>query len=233
MGKRFNITGLRLGIAGVLLAVLLAACGTLGVGVPDPGPYRQSEPSEYYLYLPEGYTPERRWPVFIGVHGSGGSGLDCWNVWQRYADQEGFILVCPSLADESGGWFQKEGEEALNLILHAVYEDYAIETDFFLAGFSAGGQFVQVYAFNYPGSVSGVSVISAGNYFPATTRARGVTFLVTVGENDTERVPLAGAFVTELQGLGIPVEFEVIPNVGHDLSGRARDLTIELYRQVH
>ena len=70
----------------VIVGILLSACGGSGASAPDSGAYRHEMPSEYYLYLPEDYSPDRRWPVFVGVHGSGGSGRDCWNDWQPYAE---------------------------------------------------------------------------------------------------------------------------------------------------
>ena len=167
-----------------------------------------------------------------GFTARGGSGRDCWSDWQRYADQEGFILVCPSLDDGSGGWSQNDGEFAVNQILNAVYDQYAIDTRFFLAGFSAGGQFVQMYTFNYPRSVAGVSVMSAGNYFEPTQAARNVPFLVTIGENDTERIPGAQGFSTWLVHEGFDITYEVIPGVGHSLSDRARELTIQHFRET-
>ena len=76
----------------------------------DPQQYRHVQPVEYYLYAPENYSADREWPLFIGIHGSGGSGLDCWNLWQSYADKEGFILLCPSIPGDQSGFYQDVGE---------------------------------------------------------------------------------------------------------------------------
>src|SRR5512135_103240 len=109
----------------------------------DPAQYRHSGVVEYYLYIPQNYTPDRSWPLFVGIHGFGGSGLDCWNWWQSYADREGFILLCPSLGDMDGGWYQDAGEAKLFSALNEVRADYRIGPREFLAGFSAGAEFAQ------------------------------------------------------------------------------------------
>ena len=83
----------------ILVLLLLGACSVVPTPETlDPSAYRHSTPSEYYLYTPAGYSSSQKWPVFVGIHQEGGSGLDCWNTWQPFADKAGFVLVCPSLA---------------------------------------------------------------------------------------------------------------------------------------
>jgi predicted esterase len=213
-----------------LSAALLAGCGSLGSGV-SPDDYLHINPSEYYLYPPLAYTPETQWPVFIGIHGAGGSGRDCWNQWQRYADEEGFILLCPSLADPSGGWFQIDGEQKLNAILRAVHDEYSIINHYFLTGFSAGAQFVESYGFKYPKWAAGVSMMSAGNFFEPESQARSVPYLVIVGGKETDRLENTKTFVGWLKNSGYTVSFHIIPDAGHTITEEARNLTVEFFRQ--
>ncbi len=217
----------------VAAAILLLGTVSCGSGAPDPEPYRRSEPFEHYLYVPADYNPEIRTPVFIGIHGHGGSGVDCWNEWQPYADTYGFLLICPSLADETGGWNQNEGNSRVNSILNAVYEEYTINTNFFLAGFSAGAQFVQGYALSYSGSVSGVSVISSGNFYPVDASLLGIKFLVTVGDRDRERIDGTRRFAHHLDTLGGQAEIHVLSGVGHAMSDEARELTLQLFQEIY
>jgi len=213
-----------------LVVVSLSGC----IGGKNPANFRRSDPSEYYLYIPEGYSPEKKWPVFIGIHGFGGSGIDCWNAWQQYADTEGFILVCPSFADSGGGWYQDDAENKLNNILNSVYEEYSIQPQYFLAGFSAGAQFVQGYAYNYAKWVKAVSVISAGNFYaPGNSKAKNVYFRVSVGDLDTERIDLAKDYAQMLKSRNFRVSYYVLEGVGHTLSVQAKELTIDLFHNLY
>jgi poly(3-hydroxybutyrate) depolymerase len=174
-----------------LIAALLVTivCGTACAShtyslTHSSTPYVRDEPTEYYLYLPVDYSPEREWPVFVGIHGFDGSGLDCLSMWQAYADQHGFVLVCPSLAEEGGGWYQDQGEASLSKILQHVTQECHVQKRIFLAGFSAGATFAQGFAFVHPAEVSAVATLSAGSYYEPDPQARSVIFLVVIGDQD-------------------------------------------------
>lgn len=213
----------------------VASCSTPSYTLtPNPTPYVRYEPTEYYLYLPPDYSPDRDWPVFVGVHGTGGSGANCLSRWQEYADAEGFVLVCPSLADEGGGWYQEAGERFLKKIIRQVEQECRIQKRVFLAGFSAGAEFIQGYAFHYPKSVTGVAVLSAGNYYePSTLRAKDVPLLVVIGDQDHPvGIKSARLFTEVLEQKGFSVDLRVLPDVGHTVSAEAKEMTIEFFRQV-
>jgi predicted esterase len=198
----------------------------------DATPYRHASPYEYYLYVPKGYTGDQAWPVFVGIHGSGGSGLDCWNDWQPYAEKEGFILICPSL-DEGGGWSFNNGMRKFFAILNDVNAHYKTEPKVFVAGFSAGGQFVQWLTFQYPRYIRGVAVLSAGNYFQPVTAARNIPFLVIMGDSDDPaRVQGCQEWVGQMQQAGFTVDYQVLRGVGHQVTSQGRDLTMDLFNQV-
>jgi len=231
--KRRRSTWLLAGSALLLLA-FCAAAGWIAYNSipPDPAKYRHTGPVEYYLYVPKAYSADREWPLFVGIHGSGGSGLDCWNWWQSYADREGFILLCPSIADANGGWYQDDGETKVFSVINQVRTEYRIASREFLAGFSAGAQFVQGVAFRYPQYVSGVAVLSAGNYYPPSYAAN-VPMLVVIGDRDDPgAVSTSADFASTLEQSGFDVQYVVLPGVGHTLTNQARQLTIELFRKA-
>ena len=199
----------------------------------DPGQYRHAQPVEYYLYVPKNYSPDRDWPLFVGIHGSGGSGLDCWNWWQTYADREGFILLCPSIADAGGGWYQSDGETKTFSAVNQVRANYRVMSREFIVGFSAGAQFVQGFSFKYPQYVSGVSILSAGNYYSPNLGASGIPFLVVIGDQDDPvSVQGSAAFSAALSQSGFEVQYDVLPGVGHTVTSKAKDLTIALFRKT-
>lgn len=220
---------------GLEMGCWLTACSsqtfTLG---HNPTPYYRDKPTEYYLYLPSGYTAEIEWPVFVGIHGFGSDGTSCLALWQEYADREGYVLVCPSMGDEHGGWYQDAGEKVLKAVLKNVRQECRVQDRIFLAGFSAGAQFVQGFAFAYPESVTGVAVLSSGNYFEPSSDARSVPFLVVIGDKDNP-VGLRGAnlFNEMLKKDGFSIALVLLPGVKHEVTSEAKELTIDFYRRVY
>jgi predicted esterase len=233
--KRDRSTNWLLWVSAIFFMAFLAVIGVIAYNsLPaDPAKHLHESPIEYYLYVPKNYSADRDWPLFVGIHGSGGSGLDCWNWWQSYADAEGFILLCPSIADSGGGWYQSDGETKIFSAINQVRTDYRVAPREFLAGFSAGAQFVQGFTFSHPQYVSGVSVLSAGNYYRPTIVARGIPFLVVIGEqDDPTAVHDCQSLVAMLRQDGFAVQYEVLPGVGHAITDKGRELTIALFRKT-
>jgi predicted esterase len=203
-----------------------AACST----GPSPADHRFAQPWPFYLYLPDSYTPDRGWPLFIGVNGSSADGRSCWNTWQKYADEKGYVLLCPELADPDGRLEQLRGNARLLQILDRVYAEYSLQPKIFLAGFSAGGQFVHGYAFMNPSYVVGVSVIATGNFYQPPQPPGYIPFVVIVGDHDDPgNVANAKSLASLLAQAGYPVELHILESEGHTVSNEAVRLTLALY----
>ncbi|MFZ5908903.1 MAG: hypothetical protein ACOYYU_02680 [Chloroflexota bacterium] len=221
-----------------LAGLLIVLC--IGVGIyavdtmpANPADHRFTGTYEYYLYAPKAYTPDRAWPVFIGIHGAGGSGLDCWNWWQSYAEEEGFILVCPSIPNSGGGWYQEDGETALFWVINQVRAQYHTESRYFLAGFSAGATFVEAASFRYPRLATGVAILSAGTFYPVNLESQPASYLVVIGgADDPTSVKNSRTFASVLEQNGFSVEYHELPGVGHTLTRQGRSLTIDHFRKV-
>lgn len=213
----------------------LAACSNPSYSLrSNPTPYVFNRPTEYYLYLPAGYSPDHDWPLFVGIHGYGRDGTECLEMWQRYAESEGFVLVCPSLADEDGGWYTDQGEALLRMIVRQVQKDCRVQDQFFLAGFSAGAEFVQAYTFDHPDSVKAAALLSSGNYYGPDPAAQEVPILVVIGDrDDPTAVKNAQLFTELLKENQFSVELNILPDVGHEISPQALERTIRLYNEVN
>jgi len=213
-------------LALVALVGLAAACSSS----PDPDEHRFAQPWPFYLYLPDTYTPDRAWALFIGVSGSSADGRSCWNTWQKYADEKSYVLLCPELADPDGQLEQLRGNARLLDILGRVYEEYSLQPEIFLAGFSAGGQFVHGYAFMNPNYVVGVSVMATGNYYQPPPSTRHIPFVVIVGDRDDPgNLESANQLARLLEQGGYSVELHVIAGEGHTISKEAIQLTLGLF----
>ena len=199
----------------------------------DPAEYRHSQPVEYYLYAPKDYSAEREWPLFVGIHGAGGSGLDCWNMWQAFADEEEFILLCPSIPGDPNGFYQDVGERTVWSAIGEVKKEYRVRNRMFFAGFSAGAYFIQGFDYHYPQYVSGLAILSSGLYLDPRSFAELIPMTVVIGDTDyAESVQSSQMFVDRLRQYGFDVHYELLPGVGHAFTPTAQKLTIELFRKI-
>ena len=218
-----------------LTIVLLAACsGPIYSLTPNPTAYFSDSPAEYYLYLPSSYTPDKEWPLFVGIHGSDSDGTGCLRMWQEYAETEPFVLVCPSLADENGGWYMEQGEASLHGIIRQVREECHVQDKFFLAGFSAGAAFALAYTYDNPKSISAVAVLSSGIYIEPWKEVGDIPFLILIGEEDSPAgVEGARNLANLLRQNGTTVELDILPGIRHEIVPQTLQLTIDLYRRVY
>lgn len=217
-------------------AVLFLLAAVLGVGwaltrPPDPAAFRRDQPGEYYLYVPQAYRSDGpEWPVVVGIHAAGESGIDCWNTWQKYAEAEGFILVCPSFG--SDGAYQG-GEVLLINIMDQVRREYRAQPRFFLAGFFAGGSFVQGFTFRFPQYVNAAALLSASQYEAPKPEALGVPFLVVTGVRDSPmNLQLSQQFVSTLEQAGFTVQYRSVSGMWPPVKEQAVQQALALFRQV-
>lgn len=218
------------------LFIIVAAVAVVGVKLmspKDPAEYRHTTPVEYYLYVPESYTADKEWPLFVGIHGAGGTGLDCWNLWQTHAETEGFILLCPSIPGDASGFYQDVGENTVWSAVGEVKKNYRVKQQMFMSGFSAGAFFIQGFTYHYPQYVNGLSILSAGLYLNPSAFINLVPMVVVIGGADNpDAVQTSQMFVSNLQKFGFDVQYAVLPGVGHVVTNEGIDLTIELFRRT-
>jgi len=188
----------------------------------------------HYLYLPKDYMPTKKWPLFIGVHGYMADGNQAMDLWRDFADPEAFILVCPSFKD-GYQWLEYATDNRMIDIIKEIKNEFLIdEKKIFMAGFSGGAQFAHRFSLRHPEYVNSVVILAAGSYdYPASSAgAKHIKFLVGVGANDSERLEIAKKFAEQLKNNGYQVKFEIFPNVGHEVPLVAKQLAIELFREM-
>lgn len=216
---------------GALIVVAVLAVIAIRNAVPlNPADYRHTQPVEYYLYVPEDYTADREWPLFVGIHGAGGNGLECWNLWQEYAEEEGYVLLCPSIPGDASGFYQDVGENTVWSAVGEVKKEYRVKQQMFLSGFSAGAFFIQGFTYHYPQYVNGLSILSAGVYLNPRSFVYLVPMVVVIGDaDDPIAVQTSSDFVANLRKFGFDVQYEVVPNAGHWVTQEGVDMTLELF----
>lgn len=115
----------------------------------------------YLLYLPDGYAPDRQWPLLFALHGNGGS-ADYWNRTEgarnvREAVAADAVLVIAEAID--GAWRDYEADSStwpgrieeeldyFDAIVEALRDALCINDDaIFAMGFSGGGSFAGLMA---------------------------------------------------------------------------------------
>jgi predicted esterase len=199
----------------------------------DPAEFRHTQPVEYYLYAPRNYSSDEEWPLFVGIHGAGGSGLDCWNMWQSYAEKEDFILLCPTIPGDASGFYQDVGENAVWSAIGEAKKEYRVRNRMFFAGFSAGAFFIQGFDYHYPQYVSGLAILSSGVYLSPRYFPELIPVTVVIGDaDDPVAIQTSQMFVDGLRQYGFDVHYELMPGVGHAFTPTAQKLTIELFRKI-
>lgn len=222
------------GLMGMLAVAAIFAWVAVRNSTPeDPEQYKHVQPVEYYLYVPENYSSDREWPLFVGIHGAGGNGLQCWQLWQAYADREGYLLLCPSIPGSADGFYQDVGENTVWSAVGEVKKEYRVRQRMFFSGFSAGAYFIQGFTYHYPQYVSGLSILSSGLYLNPNVFPEIIPMLVVIGERDhASAVQTSQLFVQDLQKYGFNVQYLVMPGVGHAVTKDGVDLTLELFKQT-
>ena len=212
----------------VMLATLLSSCSILD----STNAYRHETPSEYYLYLPEDHSADQAWTIFVGLHGEGETGRDCFKNWQPFADEFEFVLVCPTFLEEDRKLVTLEGERRIAGVLTEIYRQVNAKERFFLTGFSAGAEFALAYAYRYPHAISGVSAISAESFPQPTANSIDLPVLITVGELETDRIGITQEFAESLNANGFTARLLVLQGVDHRLSDDATRITLDFLRQI-
>ncbi|MBM4371487.1 MAG: hypothetical protein FJ098_07520 [Deltaproteobacteria bacterium] len=123
-----------------VLATLRAAPPWMDLDALPEGDVVPMDQGFYLLDVPDGYTPDRPWPLILSLHGNPpGHSLRVHRLyWQRDTQPAGFLLASPDL--EWGHWREPEGQERVLDTLRDVLRRFHVDPDqIHLAGYSSGG----------------------------------------------------------------------------------------------
>jgi hypothetical protein len=143
-----------------------------------------SHPMQYYLSLPEGWTPQKRWPVVVVIESADREFLEAAKVFAQARAQRPFILITPLVVTNGGAgyrsvptyhysdavWEQIQNSGPFNFdlaglsaIMQDVVKQYGGEDKYFITGFEAAGHTVWGILFNHPEVTRG-AVLVCPNY---------------------------------------------------------------------
>lgn len=166
----------------------------------------------YRVYVPDGYVPGENVPVYMYLHGCGGtigSALQYTGI-DDLAQEHNFLVVMPQQSEQNSknkcwNWFKSSpttagnvarlgGEpESLVAILRDVCTDFSVDEEkIFVGGLSAGGYMANIMAATYPDVFSGVMINAGGAYFT------GRTYNEAIGQMDVGAESASGQSIAQL-----------------------------------
>jgi poly(3-hydroxybutyrate) depolymerase len=128
----------------IIFVLLLCPLGAQAAGkITKESLDSQGKKRAYYLYVPkqvaESKTPA---PLVLTLHGSGSDGKTLVELWQDYADREGFILAGPDATEKVRWNIPSDGPDFLRDVVEDVKSKQPVNARrVYLFGHSAGAVF--------------------------------------------------------------------------------------------
>lgn len=187
----------------------------------------------YLLYVPDGYTPTKRYPFLVDMHGGvsrtpplTADELEQMKFfWAEHAESEGWFLAIPA-GEKDAEWWTEAGSAAVLRLLAETRREYNLdENRVFATGFSDGGSGSFYLALAAPTPLAGVVPL---NGHVAVAQAGGLQVhlrsfanvpIYAVNTTDDSLYPSASVkpLIDSMRELGVPVTWRDIPG-RHDPS---------------
>lgn len=195
----------------------------------------------FYLYIP-GKVRDSKEPVPVIVWAAG-MNTDGFSTLHPYftelADKEGFAVITPSFKHNDYDFNKNassqypavwSGRALLDMV--KIAESKGLNAGkFYLAGFSAGGQFVSRFSFLYPDRTAACAIFSSGARVKPESN-QGVKYFYGVGVNDDDyHKENAEIFNKAAVELGIPIVYNQYQS-GHDTPDEEFQDAVRFFEQV-
>ncbi|MGH4124275.1 MAG: hypothetical protein ACREV6_15220 [Clostridium sp.] len=185
---------------------------------------------KYSVYLPKGYTPDKKYPVFFALHGDGADG-DIYNLSAYWTPEafvkNNFILVyVQSSQVYCHGGYQWNNDiniarKDIRNCLSKVSEKYSIDKNCLIVGGFSGGAMASVdFSMDDVIPVKGFVSLCPGdvsNYFSVekaeAASNRGIRVVILEGELELE--PSVQDMLKVFDEKGIKYKYEINKGVGH------------------
>lgn len=188
---------------------------------------------KYALFVPQNYTPDKKWPVILFLHGAGERGSDGQQQTQIglgpfvKARQETFpfLVVFPQAKIREKtrlleGWAADSPDAKLAIkILDDVERQYRVDTSRrILTGWSMGGYGTWSLAIARPDDFSAIVPISGGGDSAQVARIRNLPVWAFHGAQDRVVPPEQSRKMVEaLKAAGGKPRYTEVPDAGHDV----------------
>jgi predicted peptidase len=185
----------------------------------------QGREYRYAIFVPRDYSPEKKWPVILYLHGMGESGTD----GQRQlaiglpsaillnAQEWPFIVVAPQKPNRESQW--GEHAEAAFAMLELAEKEYSIDTSRrYLTGLSQGGAGTWALAARKPELWTAIApVCGYGDPEAVAPKIKDIPTWAFHGEADpVVKVSQTTRMIEKLEEVGGKPKVSLYPNVTHN-----------------
>ncbi len=179
----------------------------------------------YVVYVPRDYTPSKKWPVILFLHGAGERGNDGLRQTQvgigsairSYPERFPCIVVMPQCPADR--WWRGEELEAAYQCLQQTMKEFSCDPKrVYLTGLSMGGFGSWELAAKYPDAFAAVIPICGRGNPADAEKLKGVPIWVFHGDADNLVPPaFSREMVEALKKAGSTVvKYTELPGIGHN-----------------
>jgi predicted esterase len=173
---------------------LAIGAAVLTLSLPAPGQAAkdrkvEGHPNSYVLGLPTGYSPARKWPLLLLLHGSGDRAENMFPLWKTPELTRNLIVVALNSRNPQG-WDGEDEKAILDLIPQLSREFSVDPAQVWLGGFSAGGFMAMAVEARSHKLFAGAVILGSGDVYAQRYKdeypvaARDGHFYLFVGEKD-------------------------------------------------
>ncbi len=168
----------------------------------------------YSLYIPKGYSRERKYSLLVMIHGYGGEEYT-WGNYLASLEPEDFLIV--SVFGRGDTYYESVGEQDVLDVMDRVMARYSVDPNrVYLMGNSMGGMGTWRIGTLYPDRFAAIAPFSGRCGTELLVNLGNVkTFVVHGGADATVPVGYDRAAVSALRSMKYDVAFEEIPDGTH------------------
>lgn len=175
---------------------------------------------DYVIRYPEGFLPDKEYPIVFYIHGAGGRGRDISMIWNHpffnltEEFQGNAVFVAPQCYRDS--WFDIF-EQLQDFVQHIINEAYADRERVSLMGASMGGYTVWQLAMSHPEWFASIVPICGGGMYWNAGRLCNLAVWAFHGSDDgTVFCEESRKMVQRIQEEGGNAKLTVYEGVAHD-----------------
>lgn len=184
---------------------------------------RNDDRSDYTLYIPEDYSPDKPLPLIVALHGGYGRGSEYVWTWLRPARSGGYAILAPkSLGDTWDMSVPSYDTRSVARMFDEVTREYAIDRSrVYLTGLSDGGIFTYILGLERSELFRGLAPVAGALHMVVDQmlregRGKDTPFLVIHGVHDfIFPVTFTRQTCNLLTQIGYNVKYEELPDWGH------------------